>query len=114
MLLIFILGIAGTVYAQKTSPKNRLYKTWIRKTNSKARLVGTLYQVEDNKLLISSSFEPDDYDLGQLDYQDVYAYEIEYLKLRRTGSIGRGVAIGILSGSQVLYKMFYYLPLFYT
>jgi len=89
MLLIFILGIAGTVYAQKTSPKNRLYKTWIKKTNSKTRLVGVLYQVEDGKLQISEN---------NFDHQVIYAHEIDKIKLRRQGSIGRGVMIGILSG----------------
>lgn len=98
VLLIITLGMTGTIHAQKTSKKNRLYKTWVKKTDSKTRLVGILYQVEDNKLQISNSFEQKAYDLNQFDYQDVYAHEIEKIKLRRKGNIGRGALTGIVSG----------------
>jgi len=98
VLVIITLGMAGTVHAQETTKKIRLYKSWVKKTDSKTRLVGILYQVEDNKLRISHSFNQEIYDLNQFHYQDVYAHEINEVKLRRKGGIGRGVLIGFVSG----------------
>jgi len=96
--VLFIIFLFHQLNAQETATKNRKYKTWVKKTDSKSRLVGVLYQVEDTKLLISNSFEHEVYDLNQFEYQDVYAYEIEKIKLRRKGSIGRGILIGVASG----------------
>lgn len=98
VLLIITFGMSGAVYAQEKHKKKRLYKAWVKKTNRKTRLVGTLYQVEDNKLVIASRFKLNHYNLNQFDYQDVYAHEIEKIKLRRKGELGRGVLIGVVSG----------------
>ena len=76
MLLMITLGMAGAVHAQENHKKHP-YKAWVKKTNGKSRLVGALYQVADNKLVIANDFKFNNYNLNQFDYQDVYAHEIE-------------------------------------
>jgi len=45
--VLFIIFLVGHANAQEKAKKNRMYKTWVKKTDSKSRLVGVLYQVED-------------------------------------------------------------------
>jgi len=92
--VLFIVFLVKHANAQETATKNRKYKTWIKKTD-KTRLIGRLYDVEDTKLRISNSFKAES---SQFNYIDVYAYEIEKIKLRRKGSIGRGILFGVAFG----------------
>ncbi len=91
---LFIIFLVGQVNAQETATKNRKYKTWIKKTD-KTRLIGRLYDVEDTKLGISNSFKAES---SQFNYIDVYAYEIEKIKVRRKGQVALGALIGLAAG----------------
>ena len=77
-----------------------MYRTWVRKTD-KTKVSGVLYDVEDNKLLISDSFEPKAYDLQLFYLKEVYPHEIEKINVRSKGKVGRGFLFGFLTGATI-------------
>jgi len=81
--------------AQEKATKKHMYKAWVKKTDRSSRLIGALYEVQDTKLLISNSFKAES---SQFNYIDVYAYEIEKIKVRRKGQVALGALIGLAVG----------------
>jgi hypothetical protein len=59
-----------------------------------------LYQVEEDGVVISNSGSPDDYfyRANQLNYLDMKSTDIQTIKIRKSGSVGRGIMIGALGG----------------
>jgi len=96
--VLFIIFLVGHAKAQEKATKNRKYKTWIKKTD-KTRLIGRLYDVEDTKLRISG-FKAES---SQFNYIDIYAHEIEKIKLRRKGQVALGALIGLAAGFTIGY-----------
>ena len=96
--VLFIIFLVMHANAQEKATKKHMYKAWVKKTDRSSRLIGALYEVQDTKLLISNSLKLKDYDLNQFEYQDVYAHEIEKIKLRRKGKVGRGILMGAAFG----------------
>ena len=97
--VLFIIFLVKHANAQETATKNRKYTTWIKKTD-KTRLIGRLYDVEDTKLRISNSFKAES---SQFEYQDVYAHEIEKIKLRKEDQKKLGILIGLVTGFTIGY-----------
>ena len=97
--VLFIVFLVKHANAQETATKNRKYKTWIKKTD-KTRLIGRLYDVEDTKLRISNSFKAES---SQFNYIDIYAHEIEKIKLKRKGQVALGALIGLATGFTIGY-----------
>jgi len=85
-----------TSLAQQSTIKPSIYKAWT--SNIDRKLVGALYEVTDTGLKISNSMDFDNYATGDFQYVDIYARDIETIKLRKKGKIGRGILIGALSG----------------
>lgn len=85
-----------TLLAQQSTKKPSIYKAWAG--NIDRKVVGALYEVTDSSLKISNSMNLAHYETGEFKYVDVYARDIETIKLRRKGRIGRGILIGAISG----------------
>ena len=74
-----------------------LYKITVKKSD-KSKFSGLLWSVEENKITVIESYDIQDYQLQQIPIIEVYAHEIEKLKLRKKGGIGRGVGNGASIG----------------
>lgn len=85
LLILMLIYTLPTVKAQKI----KQYKTWVTLTND-TKAIGILYSADKNGILIMRE------DLTQA---NIDSKTIEVIKLRRKGSVGRGVWIGALSGA---------------
>ena len=99
LVLVMYFTVASIPAQQKTS-KKRISYTTIEKSDQ-TKVHGILYQVEDTKVQLISSplnlnlIKAESHDPDQYDYQDVYAYEIEQIKLKRKGKLARSTLIGL-------------------
>lgn len=63
-----------------------------------SKIKGILYEIKDTSILVSSSAVIWDYSGDRFGVKTLPVYNIEIIKTRRKNSIGKGVAIGTLSG----------------
>ncbi len=102
MVLVMFFLVASINAQQKTSKKRMYYTTVVK--SDKTRLHGLLYQVEDTKVqlipvpLNFKLIKAEPYNPDQFNYQDVYAYEIEQIKLKRRGKLAKSTLIGLAVG----------------
>ena len=76
----------------------KTYITWIFLKDPPWKIKGCLYRVEDASLaLLPRAILMQGYDSDQ-EFTMIKATQIDMVKIRRKGSIGKGVAIGALSG----------------
>ena len=93
LIVIFSMLFSMGVVAQNKTKKVKVYKIWIELTdNSKVR--GVLYSAEINGIKIISGKSIDDSSLPNIAPQN-----INKIKIRRIGKIGRGAWIGAASGA---------------
>ncbi len=88
ILLLYSMG----VQAQKTTKKVKLHKVWISLTDS-SNVKGVLYSADENAIKIAKNYSMDVSNLTSINYQN-----IDILKIRRKGKVGKGAWIGALSG----------------
>ena len=91
-LFFFIAG----VQAQGTKNKIKVHKVWITLIDGSKLIKGNLYSANKDavKIIANSSF-----DITNL--ISVKAQDIDVLKIRRKGKVGKGVWIGALTGFAV-------------
>ncbi|MGB5317416.1 hypothetical protein [Eudoraea sp.] len=88
ILLLYSMG----VQAQKTTKKVKLHKVWISLTDS-SKVKGVLYSADKNAIKIAKNYSMDVSNLTSINYQN-----LDILKIRRKGKVGKGAWIGALSG----------------
>lgn len=88
ILLLYSMG----VQAQKITKKVKLHKVWISLTDS-SKVKGVLYSADENAIKIAKNYSMDVSNLTSINYQN-----IDILKIRRKGKVGKGAWIGALSG----------------
>ncbi|MDP2067369.1 MAG: hypothetical protein Q8K04_00240 [Lutibacter sp.] len=91
-LVIFLCATHLTI-AQNTKDDIKVHKVWISLVKSSNIIKGNLYAVDENsvKIIDNKSF-----DLSNL--QIISPSQIEKIKIRRKGKVGKGVWIGSLIG----------------
>jgi len=99
-LLVALLAAVIYTEAQTTAPgPKKLYKTWISVRGDNNKVKGALYEVRDSCLIISSSYQKDDYFKGDRYYlRKLNVSDIEAVSVRRNKAGGRSILIGSLSG----------------
>jgi hypothetical protein len=85
MLLIF-LSIGTRDYAQSQQRKRGTYRVWIEKMNDEQKVLGTLMKLGDSSITVRYWKEDR--------VEEVPVVQIEKLKFRRKGGVGKGAAIG--------------------
>ncbi len=89
--------------------KKRSYKTWITLTPDQLKLKGFLYEKNDSSIIVWDGFKDfKEIDSAQITYAELMNRPLEFsfiplaniekMKARRKGRIGRGVFIGALTG----------------
>jgi hypothetical protein len=90
--VIFLCTIHLTI-GQNTKENIKVHKVWISLVNSSNIIKGNLYAVEENGLKIIGNKS---FDISNL--QIISPSQIEKIKIRRKGKVGKGVWIGALTG----------------
>ena len=103
-LAIITLGVFCSIqlnFAQKVTPKEKYYYTWIKFQNDSSKLQGILYELQDSSILVANSLVVKNYPDGKYGITNVRVPDIYTLKTRRTKSVGRGILIGSITGFAV-------------
>lgn len=95
VLLILIVPFSGFTqfvipYKEKVEEPKHDYKAWVRTTDGSAKLKGRFLEIEDSKLLFYKKSAKSAIHLNISD--------IEHIKFRKNGRIGRGVFTGAMMG----------------
>ncbi len=85
-MLLIILFIGSKVYSQSQQRKRGTYRVWIKKMNSDRKILGTLTKLGDSSITVRYWKEDK--------VEEVPVVQIEKLKFRRKGAVGKGAAIG--------------------
>lgn len=88
-VFLLIICCAFQLSAQETEKHKKEYKVWVKLINGKS-IKGYLLQLKDSSITVAH---------GDSAYADDFLIsDIEKLKFRRKGRVGRGIAIGAGSG----------------
>ncbi len=104
VLIMISLTVTG-LYAQDASTRPKIYRTWIY-LNSGFEINGSLYQVNDSSIVVSSSFRVQDYldnryEMFELPVFELPIDQIETIKIRRNKSVETGLWFGAITGFTV-------------
>ena len=91
-LIAFLLFFSIGLHAQNTSKKNKIYKVWITMLDD-SKVQGVLYSADNEFIKISKNNSFDFSNLTTINFQN-----IDVIKIRRKGKIGKGAWIGAASG----------------
>jgi hypothetical protein len=94
-ILLFI-GINSSV-AQSIG-KKAIYRTWIELSNSYKESTGLLYQVMDSSIIMTKSLMRKTYNNNKVGKINIDYLQIESIKVRRKGRVGKGMLIGTAVG----------------
>ena len=89
--------------------KDNSYKTWIKLNPDQSKFKGFLYEKNDSSVIIREGFgDFKEIDSKEITYDDLMTLPLEYssiplsnideMKARRKGRVGRGVFLGALTG----------------
>jgi len=78
--------------AQNATKKVKLHKVWVSLTDS-SKVKGVLYSADENAIKIAKNYSMDVSNLTSINYQN-----LDILRIRRKGKVGKGAWIGALSG----------------
>lgn len=107
LLIIILICFSCVLFAQVDSvntslkidnKKVRINKIWITPYNLPADIEGVLYKVNDSSLLLSSSYNRNDYRSGNYSTQKIDYFNIELLKVRNSKHRKIGFYIGTVTG----------------
>jgi hypothetical protein len=114
ILSILIANISQAQEAQDLTKgyqfqKDYAYKTWISNNQDQSKLKGFLYEKNDSSIIIREGFKnfkdinPQEFTYDDmmnlpLEYSSIPFSNIDVMKARRKGRVGRGVFIGALTG----------------
>ncbi len=105
LLSTLILVLTVNLYSQEDPSKYKFYKTYIFLKDSSPKLYGTLYSVNESSVYLSNSLSKGDYWFGNYNTSQILITDIDKIKIRRLGSIGKGVLFGVLAGFTAGYIM---------
>jgi len=91
MLLSIALIISVNTYSQNKSNKIKVYKAWIKLVDG-SKDKGVLYTADSLGVKLTDGITSDN-------LNTISPEKIQEIRIRRTGSIGKGVWIGALSGA---------------
>jgi hypothetical protein len=98
LCLSFANYAEGSSYPDKdiTNPKKpKVHKVWITLINPSMKVEGYLYDCKDSSIVVSSIKEQlNDYSSQMIGNKEFLVSNIEKIKIRRKGSIGKGYLIG--------------------
>lgn len=92
LFVIFLCSIHLTI-GQSSKRNIKVHKVWISVFNSSKIIKGNLYSVNDNAIKIIGN---ESFDISNL--QIIDPSQIEKIKIRRKGKVGKGVWIGGITG----------------
>jgi hypothetical protein len=92
-LMAILLSFSFGINAQNSTKKNKFHKVWI-KTLDGSKESGILHSVDESSVNISKN---NYFDIENLTYID--RENIDVIKIRRKGKIGKGAWIGAASGA---------------
>lgn len=110
LIVLVILGLffQNNLQAQYDK-KVKLYKTWISLNQQPYKVNGTLYDVRDSSILVSSSLSIKDYNTNNFEVTDISVFEIKNINVRKKNKVGKsaliGAAVGITVGAIAGYSM---------
>lgn len=93
ILLVIFLCSSYVTIGQNTKNNIKVHKVWIFMVNSSKIIKGNLYAVEENAIKI---IDNESFDISNL--QSISPSQIEKIKIRRKGKVGKGIWIGGLTG----------------
>ena len=79
----------------------KLYQVWLKQPDVAIQLKGALFETKDSSLLLSNSLNIKDYREGKYEVRQVDVRNINIIKIRKKGNIGKGTWIGAVSGFAV-------------
>lgn len=91
--LVILLCSIHLTMGQNTKENIKVHKVWISLVNSSKVIKGNLYSVDENSIKI---IDNESFDISNL--QIISPSQIEKIKIRRKGKVGKGVWIGGLTG----------------
>ncbi len=101
LLPALLFGLFTTIYAQDSLPiKHRIYKSTVTIENTKSVNKGYLASISDSSIFISpTSIAFGGSRTSNVNYKKIDYSSLAEVRLRRKGSTGRGILIGIISGA---------------
>lgn len=92
-ILVIVLLCSVTSFSQQTKKKIRPHRVWVSVIEDQDVIKGYLFAIDDTSIKIINKKSLDTSDL-----KTVEAKNIDIIKIRRKGKIGRGIGIGAASG----------------
>lgn len=89
VICLIVLCCSFQLFAQNQKRKQKVYKTWVKLKNDDV-IMGYLAQLKDSSIVLSEE--------GIKELRELSILNIEELKFRRKGRIGKSVAIGAGAG----------------
>ncbi len=99
-LLMIALTTIG-LFAQESSTRLKIYRTWVSLNREPFKIEGSLYQINDSSIVVSSSFKRQDYAENKYEIVEKHIDDIETIKTRRYRSIEAGAWLGAFTGFTV-------------
>lgn len=93
--ILILFFVAPELYSQDRTEKRKAYKIWVKKMDG-SKVNGYLYSTTEQGINISTSSSAEDLSLILIE-----AENIREIRLRRKGSVGRGLGIGFLGGALI-------------
>jgi hypothetical protein len=94
-IILLMAMMCENISAQEISiRKPRLYDSWTTFRDHSARLKGLLYEIKDSTVIYADTKDRLDIQAGRFRQTEIPASNIDFLKVRRAGSIKRGAQIG--------------------
>ena len=101
-ITIFGLCIVQTSLAQTASQEKRdSYRAWITTYEALRSRVGVLYEIQDSSLIMSNLTDNQKKSPVKLDMSKIDVRSIDVVKVRKNGTVGRGILYGALAGLAV-------------
>jgi hypothetical protein len=95
---LMIALVVGGLYAQVVPDRTEIYTTSISLNSQPKKVAGSLCQVNDSSVIVSSSLRLQDYTANRFKKVELHFENIETIKIRRKNSVGNGALIGAISG----------------
>ena len=98
---IFILSMLAFIASKssaQTPADKKLYRIWVKQTNSNVRIKGLLYDIKDSALLVTPKMSRESLAMGNFQSFEIKYDHINYVKLRKKGNPGKWFGLGFLAG----------------
>ena len=99
LYFLFVLPFALACTATQTQPSAEpVYKTWIYDLSGKMSVKGILYSVSDSSIIVINSASREDINAGKISRSEIPVEQIQTIKIRHKGQIGKEMGLGFISG----------------